>query len=71
VNAAFNIAATAHDHDKFEIDRMRMTRKEIRRKARVNVRLEENTVCIPVPELSCQREIFREIEALDVILGAG
>lgn len=71
VNAAFNIAATTHDHDRFEIDRMRMTRKEIRRKARVNVYREKNAVGVPVPDLSCHREIFREIEALDVILGAG
>jgi putative transposase len=71
VNAAFNIAATAHDHDKFEIERMRMSRKEIRRKARLNVHLDENTVCITVPDLSRQREFLGEMEALEVILGAG
>lgn len=71
VNAAFNIAATTHDQDKFEIDRMRMNRKEIRRKARVNVHLEQKTMCIPVPDLSCPSEILRDMESLQVILGAG
>jgi putative transposase len=71
VNAAFNIAATAHDLDKFEIDRMRMTRKEIRRRARARLPPEEEGRSVPVPDLTCPREVLIHGDALQMILGEG
>jgi putative transposase len=67
VNAAFNIAATTHDQDKFEIDRMRMNRKAIRRKARMKVPVVEPTWAQPAFNLCCQREIPEQGEALRMI----
>jgi putative transposase len=71
VNAAFNIAATPHDMDRFELDKMRMTRKDIRRRARARILEEEQLRCVPVPALSCCPEIFRQVETPRMIRGEG
>ena len=72
VNAAFNIAATIHDTDRYELDRMRMTRKEIRRKARSRLRDEGKVppgLAVPVPERSCYQEIPVHSDVLEMIPG--
>jgi len=72
VNAAFNIAATIHDSDRFELDQMRMARKEIRRKARARLLPGEKIpsgLSVPVPEFSCPQEIAVHRDALQMILG--
>jgi IS605 OrfB family transposase len=71
VNAAFNIAAASHDNDKFEIDRMRMIRKEIRRKARTKVPVRETINWNPVPDLSRHQEITGNGDTRQVIFGIG
>jgi len=71
VNAAFNIAAATLDYDKFEIDRMRMTRKEIRRRARTKLPSEKNVVYDPIPDLSFHQEIIGKVETRPVISGTG
>jgi putative transposase len=53
VNAAFNIAATLHDRDKYEIEQMRMTRKEIRRRARERLSPGEPALYVQVPGVPC------------------
>lgn len=69
VNAALNIAAIPHDTDKSGLDRMRMTRKEIRRRARANLFREEPApyVQIQVPDPSCSHEILSRGNALRML----
>lgn len=71
VNAAFNIAATVIDTDKFELEQMRMTRREIRRRARAGMPRGEQTPCVTAPDLSCSREIPAHGNVLQVVLGEG
>jgi len=68
VNAAFNIAATAHDMDRFEIEQMKMTRKAIRRRARARLTREEQAPCVQVPEVSCSPEILPHGDTLRILL---
>ena len=73
VNAAFNIAATAHDMEKYEIEQMRMTRKEIRRRARATLFRGEPAPCmqVQVPDSSCPPEILSPGDALHMLLREG
>jgi len=71
VNAAFNIAATPHDMDRFELDQMRMTRKEIRRRARARILEEDWSPYVPALDLTCCPEIFRQKETPRMIPGEG
>ena len=73
VNAAFNIAAIPHDLDTSGPDQMRMTRKEIRRRARANLFREEPAPCVQlqVPDPSCSHEILSPGDALHLLLREG
>jgi IS605 OrfB family transposase len=71
VNAAFNIAAIPHDTEKAELDRMRMIRKEIRRKARANLFREEPAPLVQVPVPSESLEILAHGDALRMLIREG
>jgi putative transposase len=71
VNAAFNIAATPHNKDRFEIEWMRMTRREIRRKAKTIIPMERQSECVRVLDLSSYRAIFDYGETLQMIQDEG